>query len=138
VGTRLVVDASVAAKWLLPEPDSAAAASLLEDAGTSLHVPELFDAELGNVLWKRVQRDELKAGEATSLAVLIGGIPATRHTHADLLEGAVGVALDLSITVYDALYVALAQALGAPLATADGWLAERARKVVEIRELGRE
>lgn len=131
----MVVDASVAAKWLLPEPGSEGAASLLEEAGASLHVPELFDAELGNVLWKRVQRAELEVAEATTLAALIGTMPATRHTHADLLEGAVRVALELSITVYDGLYVALAQALGAPLATADAWLAERARTVVEVREM---
>lgn len=135
MSTRLVVDASVAAKWLLPEPGSDAAAAILEKPDVSLHVPEVFDAELGNVLWKRVQRSELNVEDATTLAGLIGGIPATRHTHAGLLEGAVRVALHLSISVYDGLYVALAQALGVPLATADAWLAERARTAVEIRRV---
>jgi predicted nucleic acid-binding protein len=46
----VVVDASVAAKWLLPETDSHAAARLLEDDELAFHVPELFDAELGNAL----------------------------------------------------------------------------------------
>jgi predicted nucleic acid-binding protein len=58
--------------------------------------------------------------------VLIAQIPATRHRHAGLLEGAMTLALELSITVYDALYVALAIALDARLVTADRWLAERA------------
>ena len=122
---RLVVDASVAAKWLLPEPDSDLAARLLDEPDVAFHVPELFDAELGNVLWKRVRRGDLDANDATATAKLIEAIPARRHRHADLVQGALALALALSITVCDALYVALAIALDAKLVTADRWLAER-------------
>jgi predicted nucleic acid-binding protein len=132
----LVVDASVAAKWLLPEPDSDAAARLLEERGIVFHVPELFDAELGNALWKRVQRREIDADEASALVALVSRIPATRHRHDALLEGALAIALKLSITVYDALYVALAIALNARLVTSDRWLAERASRAVEVESPG--
>jgi predicted nucleic acid-binding protein len=128
----LVVDASVAAKWLLPEADSDAAARLLEGRDVSFHVPELFDAELGNALWKRVQRREISADEAASLVALVTRIPATRYRHDALLEGAFALALKLSITVYDALYVALAIALDAQLVTSDRWLADRASPAVGI------
>ena len=128
----LVVDASVAAKWLLPEPDSDATARLLEERDVAFHVPELFDAELGNALWKRVRRGDLAAKDAAAAVVLIAQIPATRHRHAGLLEGAMTLALELSITVYDALYVALAIALDARLVTADRWLAERASRNVGV------
>lgn len=129
---RVVVDASVAAKWLLPERGSDSAVRLLEPGGPALHVPELFDAELGNMLWKRVRRNELAAADAAALVPLVCGIPAKRHRHDALLEGALALALDLSITVYDALYVALAVALNAPLATFDRWLVVRASQVVEV------
>jgi predicted nucleic acid-binding protein len=130
---RLVVDASVAAKWLLPEVDSDAAARLLEDDDLAFHVPELFDAELGNVLWKRVQRREMSTAEAAETVALVNRIPATRHVHADLLEHAFALAVELSISVYDALYVSLALALDAPLVTSDQWLRERARQVVQVQ-----
>lgn len=130
---RLVVDASVAAKWLLPEPGSDAAVRLLEKEDVAFHAPELFDAELGNVFWKRVQRRQLDAIEATEMIALVTRMPVTRHSHADLLEPAFALAIELSITVYDALYVALALALDAPLATADRWLRERASSVVDVR-----
>lgn len=129
---RVVVDAGVAAKWLLPERDSDAAVQLLEPGGPAFHVPELFDAELGNMLWKRVRRDELAAADAAVLVPLVSGIPARRHRHDALLEGALSLALDLSITIYDALYVALAVALNARLVTFDRGLAVRASQVVEV------
>jgi len=127
----IVVDASVAAKWLLPEPGSDAAARLL-DGRAAFHVPELFDAELGNLLWKRVRRTELDAATAAGLASLVRRMPAIRHRHDRLLEGALSLALDLSITVYDALYVALAVALNARLVTFDRGLIDRASAVIEV------
>lgn len=130
--SRVVVDASVAATWLLPEPGSDAAVLLLDPDGPTLHVPELFDAELGNMLWKRVRRGELAADSATALGALVNRMPPTRHRHDSLLEGALALALELSITVYDALYVALAVALNARLVTFDRWLAERAALIVEV------
>ena len=131
MSSPVVVDASVAAKWLLPERGSDAAARLLDDR-TALHVPELFDAELGNLLWKRVRRNELDAPTAAGLVSLVRRMPATRHRHDALLEGALSLALDLSISVYDALYVALAVALNARLVTFDRRLIDRAAAVVEI------
>ena len=127
----IVVDASVAAKWLLPERGSEAAARLLDGTG-SFHVPELFDAELGNMLWKRVRRNELDAARAVDLASLVRRMPATRHRHDVLLEGALSLGIELSITMYDSLYVALAVALDARLVTFDRWLADRAAGVVEV------
>ena len=49
---RIVVDASVAAKWLLPEADSAIAMRLL-DAPYELHAPRLLVSEVTSVLWRR-------------------------------------------------------------------------------------
>jgi predicted nucleic acid-binding protein len=49
---KLVVDASVAAKWLVPEALSDAAVGLL-NPDNELVVPDLFWAEVGNTLWKK-------------------------------------------------------------------------------------
>lgn len=129
---RLVVDASVAAKWLLPEAGSDEAVRLLEEPDVAFHAPELFDAELGNAVWKRVRRRELDPTEAAEVVALVSRMPVTRHSHADLLEPAFELAVELSITVYDALYVSLALALDAPLITSDRLLRERASSVVDV------
>jgi hypothetical protein len=58
----LVVDASVAIKWVLPEEGHGLALriqDLYEDEKLDLVAPCLLIAEAGNVLWKRVRRGEL-------------------------------------------------------------------------------
>ena len=56
-----VVDASVAIKWFIDEPDSAEAAFLLRHP---LSAPDLLAPERANVLWKKVTRAELSLDEA--------------------------------------------------------------------------
>ena len=68
--TTCVVDANVAAKWLLP----AAGESLLDQANRlvamrvkrelQLLAPDLIEAEVGNVLWKAVRRNRISQAEA--------------------------------------------------------------------------
>ena len=48
---RLVVDASIAVKWYVPEANSTQAAAILE-SGAELLAPDLLVAEVGKVLWK--------------------------------------------------------------------------------------
>jgi predicted nucleic acid-binding protein len=50
-----VVDASVGLKWFIPEVHQADA-QRLQSPVCSLHVPTLFDVEICNVLWKKIQR----------------------------------------------------------------------------------
>jgi hypothetical protein len=57
--TSLVIDASVAIKWFLPEEHSISAIRLLE-AGHELLAPDLIFAECGNVLWNKWLRQELQ------------------------------------------------------------------------------
>lgn len=121
----LVLDASVAAKWFLPraeEPLAEEALALLRQyAGgeVELIVPDLFWAELGNILWKAVRtrripekaatqalRDMLRYGLPT-----VGGIP--------LAEDALTIALSTGRTVYDAIYLALAVQRETIFVTAD-------------------
>jgi predicted nucleic acid-binding protein len=115
---RYVVDASVAAKWLLPEQHTAQAERLL-GSGASLLAPDLVYAEVANVFWKRVVRGEVTEDAAEEALSLLLRMDLAVTTAANLAPQAFVVACELRLTVYDSLYVALALERNAPLVTAD-------------------
>jgi predicted nucleic acid-binding protein len=117
-----VIDASVAVKWYVPEVHWQGAWRLLERqrAGqVHFHVPGLFLAETGNILWKKRRTGELDRPEIRRIAGALAAVPKTVHPTGVLLPAALELADDLDRSVYDCLYLALAGALGCPLATAD-------------------
>lgn len=67
-GEALVIDASVAVKWLIEEDGTAEALAL---RGRKLIAPDLLIAECANIFWKRVQRGELSKEEALLAARLL-------------------------------------------------------------------
>ena len=71
----IVVDASVAIKWVIPE--EGAEAALRARAHFAISAPELIIPEMANILWKKHQRRELSAVEASIAA----GLLATRVSH---------------------------------------------------------
>lgn len=116
---QLVVDASVAIKWYIPEAGSAAAVMVLEGEA-ALHAPDLLVAELGNILWKKVRRGELAADEAEEIADrFVAACPVTLRPSSPLLRPALELATAFDRTVYDSLYLAVALAEDAVLITAD-------------------
>ncbi len=129
-----VVDASVALKWYVPEVHTEDALRLLAP-GHELHVPDLFQAEAGNILWKKRTRGELASHETRRIARAILAAPLTVHPTADLLEGALDLATWTSRSVYDALYVALAIALDVALVTADRRLSNALERTAVARHV---
>lgn len=113
-----VVDASVGLKWFVPEIHQAHA-QRLQDPGLTLHVPTLFDVEIGNILWKKVRRGELTRAEADAILAQALLLPLTRHPEAPLLTSAFDLADRTGRTVYDSLYLALALQVGGQFVTAD-------------------
>jgi predicted nucleic acid-binding protein len=113
-----VVDASVAMKWFVPEVHTADALRLRDPAYT-LHAPGLFDAEMSNIAWKKVQRAELAPADAADLVAELPNLPLSRHPILPLLASAFDLACQTRRTVYDCLYLALALQLGQPMVTAD-------------------
>ena len=105
--TTVVVDASVAAKWFLPEPDASAALRLL-DGRRRLAAPDLIRAEVGNVVWKLHARDLLRLEEASEMIEHFLPLPLDIYDSAFLLEPALEIAMTTQRTVYDSLYLALA------------------------------
>ena len=121
--TRVVVDASVAVKWFLPEVSSANARMLL-DLDYQLLAPELLWAELGNVLWKRQRRGELEPRTAMRLLRDFSRLPIEFHAAERWAEAALDLAMRHGVAVYDGLYLALAVGTECRVVTADRRLYE--------------
>jgi predicted nucleic acid-binding protein len=113
-----VVDASVVAKWFVPERLSEEAVRLLDD-GHELASPDLLWPELGSVLWKKTRAGQLTRQEAARIVQALDQFPLTVFPSRLVLEAALEIALGTGRSVYDSVYVALAVALECPLVTAD-------------------
>ena len=116
--SALVVDASVAAKWFLPEPNAPAALRLL-DGRRRLAAPDLIHAEIGNIAWKLHSRGVLDRDEASAMIEHFLSMPLEIHDSMLLLAPALEIAIATRRPVYDSLYLALAVELGGTVITAD-------------------
>ena len=115
---RLVVDASVAVKWLVAEEGSDAADHLLAN-GDDLYAPRLMASEIANALWRKVRLGEVERGHASVLMAAVSEMPVRWGADETVCADAVRLALALDRPVYDCMYLALAHRLGARLVTAD-------------------
>lgn len=115
---RLVVDVSIAVKWLVEEEDAASAERLLDEAH-DLHAPRLMASEVGNALWRKVRMGELERGRAGVLAAAIPEMPVSWARDESVCSDALRLSLALARPVYDCVYLALAHRIGAVLVTAD-------------------
>jgi predicted nucleic acid-binding protein len=125
----LVVDASVAIKWLIEEDGTPHA--LLLRGRARLIAPDLLTAECANILWKKVQRGELLAEEALLAARLLQAADIELAPTRTLMEAATRIAIELDHPAYDCLYLAVAVDRNCRVVTADGRFL---RKVQEGRE----
>jgi predicted nucleic acid-binding protein len=116
--TRVVVDASVAVKWFVPEELSTEARRLLAPE-YELLAPDLLWAELGNVLWKKHRRRELDEGTAGRLLRDFSRVPIEFHASEPWIEAALDVAIRHGVTAYEGLYLALAAGNRCRVVTAD-------------------
>lgn len=137
-----VVDASVAAKWFLPakqEPLVQEAFGLWNGyaAGqVQLLVPDLFWAELGNILWKAVRQGRCTKGAAEAAISSLKQCNLPTSPSCDLLDVAFRIATAFDRAVYDCLYVALAVESNSQLVTADERLANALAANFPVKWLG--
>lgn len=109
----LVVDASVALKWVLGEPDSHLAQALAESE-QDLLVPDFWLNEACNVCWLQVRKGKWTPDEAREgLALLRAMVPPTATGDLDLHDVALDIGLAVNHSTYDTLYLAFAIAMGA-------------------------
>jgi predicted nucleic acid-binding protein len=135
-----VLDASVLAKWFLhqQEADRERAIALrdLHISGRStIYIPRLALLEVLNAVRFNPKADE-EAGE-TALETLQDLNLETKSADINLLRKANAIAWAYKVTVYDALYVALAEQVGYPLITADDVMIKKLKGhsiVVRLRE----
>ena len=113
----LVVDASVAVKWLVVEEDSADARSLLDDE--ELHAPRLLVSEVANAVWRKVRLDQVDRNAAGQLLATMSDMPVRWHADETVCADAIRLAIAHDRPVYDLMYLALAQRLGVRVVTAD-------------------
>ena len=138
--TNVVVDASVAAKWFLPDEALRVEAmhllSQYADGKVRLIAPDLFWSEVGSILWKaaRVGRCSWQAASAAISSIRERNLPAVPS--AELIVEAFAIARKFNRTVYDSLYVALAVALDTHLITADERLANSLAAYLPVKWLG--
>jgi predicted nucleic acid-binding protein len=116
----IVLDASVAIDYLL-RIDWEPIAQRLLAVGESWHAPHLLDLEVAQVLRRYAAGGELSAARGRQALEDLAVLPIARYGHEPLLARI--WQLRPNLTAYDAAYVALAEALEAPLLTRDRRLA---------------
>jgi predicted nucleic acid-binding protein len=117
----IVVDASAVVETLLRLPTADKVDAWILDSGETMHAPHLLDAEVMHAMRRfdavgKLDRDRARI----ALGGLIG-LPIRRYPHRHLLPRV--WELRHALTAYDAVYVALAEVLDAPLLTRDRRLA---------------
>ena len=113
----LVIDASIAVKWVVEE-DGTPEAVILRQKARSI-APELLVAECANILWKKVQRGELLKQEALLAARLLQGAEIELLPTRPLFEAATRMSIEIDHPAYDCLYLALAIEKKCQFVTAD-------------------
>jgi predicted nucleic acid-binding protein len=117
----IVVDASVVIEVLLNTTAGTQLAERLFNSGETLHAPHLLEIEVAQVLRRYMRARELDAARGREALEDLADFPLTRYPH-DLFLLRIWE-LRGNITAYDAAYIALAEALEAPLLTRDAALA---------------
>lgn len=127
--SRIVIDASVAIKWVVEEDGTLAALALLKES--SLSAPDLLIPECANILWKKVARSELQRDEAIMAARLLQRSDVEIVPTRSLMEEALELSIDLGHAAYDCIYLVLALENDWRFVTADERLV---RKLVQSND----
>ena len=117
----IVADASVLVEALAGGGSRAEVVRERLGAAQQVHVPHVVDLEVAHALRRLVARGLVTEALGTTAIAQLQQLPLTRYPHVSFLDRI--WALRASVTPYDAVYVALAVAVGAPLITLDQRLA---------------
>jgi predicted nucleic acid-binding protein len=118
----IVVDASALLEFLLQTSLGARVEIRLFRDQDELHAPHLVDVEVVQGLRRLVRTGEVSSGRADEAIADLTDLDLHRHAHIDLLGRAWKLRENLS--AYDAMYVALAEAIEAPMVTCDSPLSK--------------
>jgi predicted nucleic acid-binding protein len=121
----LVVDCSVAIKWVLDEAGAAEAIELLESHGrgeVTLVAPDLLRLEAASLLARRTRNKRSSPLEATRSYEFVAAAMPHLFPSQQLLPQALQIAFANQLSLWDAIYISLAIRLDCPLITADNRL----------------
>jgi predicted nucleic acid-binding protein len=117
-----VLDCSVAAKWVLPEPGRAPALELFERYASGqvlLIAPDILLAEFASLVAKRNRRKQISAGQAhEAFSLMTKSAPKLFDTR-PRLSRALDLSLQHQLSLWDCVYLALALEHDCPVLTAD-------------------
>lgn len=129
----IVVDTSAVLAALVARPvEPALLARLAGDA--DLHAPHLLDVELLHALRRLVASRALTLDRAEDARRDFADLAIVRYPHHPLADRI--WELRGTLSAYDAVFIALAEALAVPLITCDGRLARAAQALVEVERYG--
>ena len=120
----LVIDASVALKWVIPEDQSDLALRVRRERCLA---PDLLVPECANTFWKKAKRGEFTLEEADFAVRLLVHSDIELRPMRPLLARAVALSRELSHPAYDCFYLALAETLDCRFVTADRTLCRKAQ-----------
>ena len=126
----IVVDASAVLEVILRTSGAEAVETRLFGVRQTLHAPHLLDVEVAHVVRRYVLAREIDAERGSAALVDLVDFPIRRHSHTFLLTRVWDLRNNFS--AYDAVYVALAEALDAPLLTRDQRLAVTAKRHIRV------
>jgi predicted nucleic acid-binding protein len=126
----IVVDASAVVEALLRSSAAAAVERWLFDPRQTLHAPHLLDVEVAHVIRRYAANGEIDNERGRAALTDLADLHLRRYRHDFLLPRVWD--LRNNLTAYDAVYVALAEALDAPLLTRDQRLAAAASHHVRV------
>jgi predicted nucleic acid-binding protein len=113
----IVVDASALLEVLLESPDAERISRRMFSVGETLHAPHLLDLEITQALRRYVRSGVISSDRGAEALSTLSDLPIIRYPHLTLLPRIWEWRHNL--TAYDGAYLALAEALDAPLVTRD-------------------
>lgn len=137
--SKFVLDASVALKWVLQEPDRQKALDLREDFRNGIHellAPEIFHVEIGHVFSKMHRQHKLSQQDAEIYLAEVMSTPPHLHPTQPLMPRAYEMSLQDRKSLYDCLYLALAEQENCSVVTADSGVvtSPRSHLVIHISQ----
>jgi predicted nucleic acid-binding protein len=122
----IVVDASVALKWVVVEPGTEAALALQDDQAVA---PAIWLAEAANALWRHVRLGEASPAEAQARMAQLVKAPVISLPIEPHIPAALEIAIQANHPVYDCIYLAIAIHEDIALVTDDRRLASAAQRL---------
>lgn len=138
-----VVDASVAVKLVLSESDSHLARSWVTSAESGILIaPDLLHIEVASAALKRLRLGLTDGKTAAEAVQSVGGFFDEITPTVSLVASALAISVRTGSSVYDSIYLSLAQRLNVPLVTADERLVKRVQasgeqiKLLTLQQIG--